>query len=647
MPFIPPSGQDDELALETAALKEELEWFMSTQAMPSLKEIHRALLELVVKLPKQPVVKAAIYAQVPSNMGGTSAAESAAATGVAALSAPAATATTAETTMATSTTASTASHPNSSVHPGRKSPPSTSLSMAAAPAAELSNIQGSHQLLQDAIVAGTSSNASASSSSASVKAATGAHGRGSSTSSVASSGSGTVGTVTTMTAMNPTGGSVGLTPHQLLNPYKAPGFWTQPYFLEQVKDIQNHLSQALFHLDDFWALASSCSSASQQQQQPASSSLSSPSVETSPPPPIELSAVQTLLQLLQRHLRGAIENLARPSKEKLYPFRVCDPKIFAPPLNEDFILEFYIRDSKVVCAAYALQLSTPPPSVSGGSALYHPQPQHYYQSDAQQSHSHQHHHHHQQQQHHHSLQVLQPPPPAATTGSGPVFLGHSHQRAYSQPSVTQSLTMRADGATAGAMTDFAASGPRNGNTNSSQTRPAPRRSPSSSYFTGGKPNDQGAGGGGSGSMLGFSWSSPSKSPPPSLHVQQPSTSSSKNGGVGGGGVGTNGGHGGHHGSGTTTAATATAQSKTSGGGTNYLSMLSGVRGSDGSAPLALDKIGLTTKGGINKYRGKIATTLEDVMVQVQHPKLDDMRSRLVHAEALCLNLSTRLQVFVQ
>ena len=40
----------------------------------------------------------------------------------------------------------------------------------------------------------------------------------------------------------------------------------------------------------------------------------------------------------------------------------------------------------------------------------------------------------------------------------------------------------------------------------------------------------------------------------------------------------------------------------------------------------------------SKYRGKIATTLEDKVVQVQSPKLAEISARLIHAENLCRRL---------
>ncbi|KAF8982057.1 hypothetical protein BGZ52_002255 [Haplosporangium bisporale] len=122
--------------------------------------------------------------------------------------------------------------------------------------------------------------------------------------------------------------------------HRPPGHLTQPYLLEQLKDVQNHTSQALMRLDDYWKAGVVGSN------QPLPKDIK----ESTRP-------LKTLLELLQRHLRAGIEAMAQPNKENLYPFRVCDPKIFSPALSEDFVIEFYIRDSQLVCAAYALQLT--------------------------------------------------------------------------------------------------------------------------------------------------------------------------------------------------------------------------------------------------------------------------------------------------
>ncbi|KAF9966374.1 hypothetical protein BGZ70_002534 [Mortierella alpina] len=144
--------------------------------------------------------------------------------------------------------------------------------------------------------------------------------------------------------------------HQSLSTYRPPGHLTQPYFLEQLKDVQNHTAEAIYKLEDYWQHlvrlgehkdTSAERASKHQERDPATTSEITESIGT----------LKTLLQLMQRHLRAGIQAMAQPAKEKLYPFKVCDPKIFSPALSEDFVIEFYIRDSQLVCAAYALQLT--------------------------------------------------------------------------------------------------------------------------------------------------------------------------------------------------------------------------------------------------------------------------------------------------
>ncbi|KAF9383471.1 hypothetical protein CPC16_008897 [Podila verticillata] len=312
---------EEELAEEERVLRAEQEWFLSSQVQPSLEAIQKALIacqdaaklqddtkgaltlaisstnndilkgfvtlsssfiikgELVVKLPKQPVVKAAIHSQAPTtNIVPSS------------LTVP-----------STTTTAGSGSAAGSSVGSSRTSTDIVENSEEAKDVSQAAQQkdQGS-QLQQTLSPSETSTNNSAAATVA------------------------------------PVGSQVN--PHQLM--HRPPGHLTQPYLLEQLKDVQNHTSQALMRLDDYWKAGV---------------------VESNQPLPKDIKEstrpLKTLLELLQRHLRAGIEAMAQPNKENLYPFRVCDPKIFSPALSEDFVIEFYIRDSQLVCAAYALQLT--------------------------------------------------------------------------------------------------------------------------------------------------------------------------------------------------------------------------------------------------------------------------------------------------
>ncbi|KAF9324885.1 hypothetical protein BG006_000146 [Podila minutissima] len=318
---------EDELADEERVLRAEQEWFLSTQVQPSLEAIQKALIvcqdavrlqddtkgaltlaisstnndilkgfvtlsssfivkgELVVKLPKQPVIKAAIHSQAPiTNVVPSS------------LTVP-------SMTTATGTGSAAGSFAGSSGN----STDITENSEEAKDASALAQQKNSQDSQLQASPSESSSTA-------------------------------------TVAIVAPIGSHVN--PHQLM--HRPPGHLTQPYLLEQLKDVQNHTSQALLRLEDYWETGVVGSN--------------------QPPKDIKESTrpLKTLLELLQRHLRAGIEAMAQPNKEKLYPFRVCDPKIFSPALSEDFVIEFYIRDSQLVCAAYALQLTGGSGSGSNG-----------------------------------------------------------------------------------------------------------------------------------------------------------------------------------------------------------------------------------------------------------------------------------------
>ncbi|KAF9959939.1 hypothetical protein BGZ72_008448 [Mortierella alpina] len=144
--------------------------------------------------------------------------------------------------------------------------------------------------------------------------------------------------------------------HQLLSTYRPPGHLTQPYFLEQIKDVQNHTAEAIYKLEDYWRHVVHMGDKKDKTRENASRDQEQDSA-TSAEITESIGMLKTLLELMQRHLRAGIQAMAQPGKEKLYPFKVCDPKIFSPALSEDFVVEFYIRDSQLVCAAYALQLT--------------------------------------------------------------------------------------------------------------------------------------------------------------------------------------------------------------------------------------------------------------------------------------------------
>ncbi|KAF9919563.1 hypothetical protein FBU30_010860 [Linnemannia zychae] len=366
----------------------EQEWFLTTQVTPSLDAIQKALEacqdaarlqddvmgaltlaisspnndilkgfvtlsssfivkgELTVKLPKLPIVKAAIHSQIPASM---SAAQSL-------LSAPNAT-------LATIETPSSSAYPITGGIVGKGGTGTGEINhgenqIVAMPeeteATKTDNGQGSQQSSSTDFGLTATTNT--------------AVGVGSGLLIAANSVPTPAGMASTM-ALITAGSSSAAAPgpavsalptppmntHQLLHSYRPPGHITQPYALEQIRDVQNHIAQAIFRLEDYrkWR---------------------NESINVGEGATLDIReitrALKTMLELLERHLRSGIEAMAQPGKEKLYPFRVCDPKIFSPALSEDFVIEFYICDSQLVCAAYALHLSSGASTqISTGNAL--------------------------------------------------------------------------------------------------------------------------------------------------------------------------------------------------------------------------------------------------------------------------------------
>ncbi|KAG0282998.1 hypothetical protein BGZ96_012641 [Linnemannia gamsii] len=366
---------EQELAEEEKVLRAEQEWFLTTQVTTSLDAIQKALVacqdaarlqddvmgaltlavsspnndslkgfvtlsgsfivkgELTIKLPKLPVVKAAIHSQISTGISATqppSTASNPSATG--------------------GDTASSASSVTGALGggTGETSPEDPhAAGTGGADASKVDEGQGSQQLSSTAqglaAAIGAATGVGVGSLVAPTPTSTSATTASSSTATTVSAGSGTVPTPQMNT-------------HQVLHSYRPPGHVTQPYALEQLRDVQNHTAQAIFRLEDYRKWRGEATNVGE------GSTLDIKEITR---------ALKTMLELLERHIRASIEAMAQPGKEKLYPFRVCDPKIFSPALNEDFVIEFYIRDSQLVCAAYALQLSTGSSSsqISTGNAL--------------------------------------------------------------------------------------------------------------------------------------------------------------------------------------------------------------------------------------------------------------------------------------
>ncbi|KAK3846914.1 MAG: hypothetical protein J3R72DRAFT_432696 [Linnemannia gamsii] len=582
---------EQELAEEEKVLRAEQEWFLTTQVTTSLDAIQKALIacqdaarlqddvmgaltlaisspnndtlkgfvtlsgsfivkgELTIKLPKLPVVKAAIHSQIPANIsatqslltasnaalaggaGGTSSSASSVAGGLAGAGSTGETSP--EETHATTTEGATTPKTDDG-----QQPPSTALGLAAAIGAATGT--GTGALVAPALTstATTTPTVGASSSSSTTASATAAP----STTASATAAPSTTG---------PGASSVPgpqMNTHQLLHSYRPPGHVTQPYALEQLRDVQNHTAQAIFRLEDFRMWRGESTNVGE------GASLDIKEITR---------ALKTMLELLERHIRASIEAMAQPGKEKLYPFRVCDPKIFSPALSEDFVIEFYIRDSQLVCAAYALQLSggtSTSTQSSTGNAL---------------------------------TAYLQQALPGASSSA-------------STPSLPQQVTMSS--------TTTGSSGA------SGDHHHAPVSSASIHNGHTGTGTVAGSRGGHGTPRPSSPMHHHTASGHPS-HASHQSHLTQHGGGVGGGGNGSGGGR--------PTKPWSPARSP------------SAPQISHHPEPVVLptsDKIGQTSKGGINKYRGKVATTLEDKVVQVQSPKLAEISVRLIQAENLCRRL---------
>ncbi|KAF9202924.1 hypothetical protein BGZ49_006960 [Haplosporangium sp. Z 27] len=544
----PVTTLQDELAEEEKVLRAEQEWFLSTQVKPSLEAIQKSLLELTVKLPKLPVVKTAIHSNVPSNASVTSTSLSTIAT---------TTTTTAPASTLTNDTESSGSIGNtgSTEDPSKETANVPTLpegSETSKGDIQQTTLQGSDQSQQQPLDISTTENIATTAQNLIPKA------------------------VTSETSVDP----ASLPPpppvntHQLMNSYRPPGHLTQPYLLEQLKDVQNHTAQAIFRLKDYWSRGGGDDILARlEKKQNERTSTSGVSLSTSTSTTVEETtyikettrSLRTLLELMEKHLRAAIEAMARPRKEKLYPFRVCDPKIFSPTLNEDFVIEFYVKDSRLVCAAYALQLSGGPSNVapSGGLTGYLQQALPGSSTPTSQQ---------------NPPQYLRARSSSSTTASSGVNNNNNNNSSNNSSADNQQLSTQAN----------------NGENaiKSGQTTPRP---PSPSHHhpplgTSGQPHSNPP------SQNQQSGNGQTRSP-----VRSRAQSTTE-----------------HH-PGATTAAS------------NLLPNESIVLPSS-------SKVGQTSKGGINKYRGKVATTIEDKVVQVDSPKLAEISSRLAHAEALCRRL---------
>ncbi|KAI8069927.1 RAVE subunit 2/Rogdi [Gongronella butleri] len=51
----------------------------------------------------------------------------------------------------------------------------------------------------------------------------------------------------------------------------------------------------------------------------------------------------------------ALHALDYPNESALFPYKVCHPKFFSPPLKQDLVIEFCINDVYLMCNVYAIE----------------------------------------------------------------------------------------------------------------------------------------------------------------------------------------------------------------------------------------------------------------------------------------------------
>ncbi|CAO3669026.1 unnamed protein product [Umbelopsis ramanniana] len=98
-----------------------------------------------------------------------------------------------------------------------------------------------------------------------------------------------------------------------------------PYHLEQARNCQNYTQLAIDLIDCHPGISSICS-------------------------------VSNFLEDILKYVKQAQMAFNSPSEAKSFPYRVCQPKHFTPPLPEDLVVEISIDHIHVLCNVYALEL---------------------------------------------------------------------------------------------------------------------------------------------------------------------------------------------------------------------------------------------------------------------------------------------------
>jgi len=106
---------------------------------------------------------------------------------------------------------------------------------------------------------------------------------------------------------------------------------SNPYHLEQARNCQNYTWLAIDLIERNSGLTSLCN-------------------------------MSNFLKDVLKYVKQAQLAFCLPSEAKSFPYRVCQPKHFTPPLPEDLVVEICIDRIYIVCHVYALDLQLQPSS---------------------------------------------------------------------------------------------------------------------------------------------------------------------------------------------------------------------------------------------------------------------------------------------
>ncbi|KAI9485582.1 MAG: RAVE subunit 2/Rogdi [Benjaminiella poitrasii] len=107
------------------------------------------------------------------------------------------------------------------------------------------------------------------------------------------------------------------------SPIKATITNSVPYFLEQAQQATNYISLALNRIDTFMM-------------------------------PSYKQATIEFLEDMYQNIEHVLHAFIYPNEASLFPYKVCHPKFFNPPLKQDLVIEFCIQDVFIVCNVFAL-----------------------------------------------------------------------------------------------------------------------------------------------------------------------------------------------------------------------------------------------------------------------------------------------------